>query len=172
MTTGMIKADNQADNIARQNCSAPGGPGITPRWTSSAKTGVGAALGNDSHVWFTLSHGIKFAITSGRPPRGMSMLIRTLKITTPISAFNGGLFVRPDLTIMDQKVLPAVVAGKVIPAIQAHHLDVWVYRGKDWFVLKKNGPPCMSRSTIFAPMRPSPIIPMSIIKLLIFKCPL
>ncbi len=84
--------------------------------------------------------GIKFAITSGRPPRGMSMLIRTLKITTPISAFNGGLFVRPDLTIMDQKVLPAVVAGKVIPAIQAHHLDVWVYRGKDWFVLKKNGP--------------------------------
>ena len=58
MTTEMIKADNQADNIARQNCSAPGGPGITPRWTSSAKTGVGAALGNDSHVWFTLSHGI------------------------------------------------------------------------------------------------------------------
>ena len=28
------------------------------RWTSSAKTGVGTALGNQSHVWFTLSHGI------------------------------------------------------------------------------------------------------------------
>ncbi len=38
--------------------SAPGGPGIPARWTSSAKTGVGTALSNRSHVWFTLSHGI------------------------------------------------------------------------------------------------------------------
>jgi glucoamylase len=38
--------------------SAPGGPGIAPRWTSSAKTGVGTALSDKSHVWFTISHGI------------------------------------------------------------------------------------------------------------------
>lgn len=37
---------------------APGGPGSQARWTSSAKTGVGTALGNKSRVWFTLSHGI------------------------------------------------------------------------------------------------------------------
>lgn len=37
---------------------APGWPGITPRWTSSAKTGVGTALNRASRVWFTLSHGI------------------------------------------------------------------------------------------------------------------
>ena len=37
---------------------APGWPGIPARWTSSAKSGVGASLGNKSHVWFTLSHGI------------------------------------------------------------------------------------------------------------------
>ena len=37
---------------------APGGPGIEPRWTSSAKTGVGTALNLNSRVWFTLSHGI------------------------------------------------------------------------------------------------------------------
>jgi glucoamylase len=37
---------------------APGGPGIAARWTSSAKIGVGTALGKNSHVWFTLSHGI------------------------------------------------------------------------------------------------------------------
>jgi glucoamylase len=37
---------------------APGGPGISARWTSSAKTGVGTALSDKSHVWFTLSHGI------------------------------------------------------------------------------------------------------------------
>ena len=37
---------------------APGGPGIPPRWTSSAKTGVGTSLSATSRVWFTLSHGI------------------------------------------------------------------------------------------------------------------
>jgi glucoamylase len=37
---------------------APGGPGIEPRWTSSAKQGVGTALSPSSRVWFTISHGI------------------------------------------------------------------------------------------------------------------
>ena len=37
---------------------APGWPGIAPRWTSSAKTGIGTALNLHSKVWFTLSHGI------------------------------------------------------------------------------------------------------------------
>lgn len=37
---------------------APGWPGIPPRWTSSAKSGVGTALNPASRVWFTLSHGI------------------------------------------------------------------------------------------------------------------
>lgn len=37
---------------------APGQPGIEPRWTSSAKIGVGTSLSAKSPVWFTLSHGI------------------------------------------------------------------------------------------------------------------
>jgi glucoamylase len=40
------------------NRSAPGGPGIPARWTSSAKTGVGTAFSDKNRVWFTLSHGI------------------------------------------------------------------------------------------------------------------
>ena len=38
--------------------AAPHGPGTQARWTSSAKTGIGTALSNNSRVWFTLSHGI------------------------------------------------------------------------------------------------------------------
>src|ERR1700677_1543606 len=37
---------------------APGSPGIPPRWTSSAKSGVGTALNQHSKVWFPISHGI------------------------------------------------------------------------------------------------------------------
>ena len=36
----------------------PGAPGIEPRWTSSAKSAIGTALGSNSRVWFTVSHGI------------------------------------------------------------------------------------------------------------------
>jgi glucoamylase len=36
----------------------PAGPGVEPRWTSSAKSGVGTALDGRSLVWFTVSHGI------------------------------------------------------------------------------------------------------------------
>jgi glucoamylase len=37
---------------------APDGPGLEPRWTSSAKSGVGTAFDGRSLVWFTVSHGI------------------------------------------------------------------------------------------------------------------
>lgn len=35
-----------------------GAPGIAPRWTSSAKEGLGTAYHTSCRVWFTLSHGI------------------------------------------------------------------------------------------------------------------
>ncbi len=38
--------------------AATGGPGTEPRWTSSAKSGVGTALDSRSRIWFTISHGI------------------------------------------------------------------------------------------------------------------
>ena len=54
--------------------------------------------------------GIRFAITSGRPPQGMAMLFDALELETPIAGFNGGLFVKRDLSIIEQKTLPADVA--------------------------------------------------------------
>ena len=39
-------------------CPAPGFPGSVPRWTPSAKEGVGTAYSANSRVWFTLSHGV------------------------------------------------------------------------------------------------------------------
>ncbi|OIR01473.1 glucoamylase precursor [mine drainage metagenome] len=37
---------------------APGKPGLEPRWTSSAKEGLGTSYHTSCRVWFTLSHGI------------------------------------------------------------------------------------------------------------------
>ena len=43
---------------ASENSTAFGAPGIEPRWTSSAKEGVGTAYHTSCRLWFTLSHGI------------------------------------------------------------------------------------------------------------------
>ncbi len=52
--------------------------------------------------------GIGFAVTSGRPPRGMAMLVEPLELTTPIAAFNGGEFVTPELNVIETQDLPDV----------------------------------------------------------------
>src|SRR5436190_4485915 len=41
-----------------ENGSAFGAPGNEPRWTRSAKEGIGTAYHSSCRVWFTLSHGI------------------------------------------------------------------------------------------------------------------
>lgn len=83
--------------------------------------------------------GILFAITSGRPPRGMSMLIEPLDITTPIAAFNGGLLVNSDMSVIEQRVLPEELVRPVADLIGSFGLDVWVYRGADWYVPDPHG---------------------------------
>ncbi len=41
-----------------ENAVAFGAPGIEPRWTSSAKEGLGTSYNTGCRLWFTLSHGI------------------------------------------------------------------------------------------------------------------
>jgi Cof subfamily protein (haloacid dehalogenase superfamily) len=84
--------------------------------------------------------GIAFAITSGRPPRGMSMLIEPLALQTPIAGFNGGLFVNPDMTILEQHVLAADAAKLAMDVILRNNMDVWVYSGNDWLIRNVDAP--------------------------------
>ena len=84
--------------------------------------------------------GIRFAITSGRPPKGMAMLIEPLGLETPIAGFNGGLFVRPDLSILEERSLAPDVAALAVDLILSHGLDAWVYAANDWLVRDPNAP--------------------------------
>jgi Cof subfamily protein (haloacid dehalogenase superfamily) len=84
--------------------------------------------------------GILFGITSGRPPRGMKMLIDPLEITEPIAGFNGGVVVTPDLEPVSKQLLPADVAAQVVQSIVKHGLDIFLYTDRDWFVRQADGP--------------------------------
>ncbi len=84
--------------------------------------------------------GIAFAITSGRPPRGMSMLIEPLALTGPIAGFNGGVFVNPDLSLIESHTLELAAARQTLALILDRGLDAWVYTETEWLVRDKHAP--------------------------------
>ena len=83
---------------------------------------------------------VAFAVTSGRPPRGMSMINDALHLTAPVSAFNGGVVVKPDFSVIASHLLSGEIASEAIRLIRALGLDAWLYTDTDWFVVKASAP--------------------------------
>lgn len=84
--------------------------------------------------------GVLFAITSGRPPKGMSMLIDPLNLDTPIAGFNGGVLVDREMNVIKQHLIPKRLVVPISDEMKSFKLTVWNYRGADWYVPDPNGP--------------------------------
>ncbi len=84
--------------------------------------------------------GIDFAITSGRPPRGMSMLIEPLALQGAKAGFNGGVFVNPDLSVIESHTLDPATAKQTLKLILDQGLDAWVYTEEEWLIRDKEAP--------------------------------
>lgn len=78
--------------------------------------------------------GILFGVTTGRPPRGVRMLVESLPGLKFIAGFNGGVVVRRDFSLFKQNLMDAQAAKQVVDIIQEHQLDVWVYTETEWYV--------------------------------------
>ncbi len=90
--------------------------------------------------------GIALAITSGRPPRGMSMLIEPLALQDGIAGFNGGVYVNPDLSIFQSHTLDLAAAKQALKLILDQGLDVWVYTEEEWLI-RDQATPHVARET-------------------------
>ncbi|MHB1088983.1 MAG: HAD family hydrolase [Acidimicrobiales bacterium] len=97
--------------------------------------------------------GILFAITSARPPQGLSMFVEPLHLTTPIGALNGALVVNGEMQVLEEVTIEDDLTGPIIDVLHSHGLSVWVYQGADWFVIDENGPHVQheARGCHFAP---------------------
>ena len=84
--------------------------------------------------------GIALAITSGRPPRGMRMLIEPLALKGPIAGFNGGVFVNPDLSVIESHTLDFATAKEALALILDQRLDAWVYTQDEWLIRNPDAP--------------------------------
>lgn len=78
--------------------------------------------------------GVAFAVTSGRPPRGMKMLVEPLAISCPIAGFNGGVYVQPDMTVIESYGLDPAAAEDTVRLLDGQGLDAWVYNDMEWLV--------------------------------------
>ena len=83
---------------------------------------------------------IAFGITSGRPPRGMKMLVEPLKLDGLLAGFNGGAYVNPDLSVVESHTLDPVAARKTLELILDHKIDAWVYTAEDWLLRDDKAP--------------------------------
>jgi Cof subfamily protein (haloacid dehalogenase superfamily) len=83
---------------------------------------------------------VKFAVTSGRPPRGMAMLVEPLALELPLAAFNGGLFARPDMSVIEESSIVPELVAPALDLLDGHGLDAWLYRGADWLVRDAKAP--------------------------------
>ena len=83
--------------------------------------------------------GIPFAAISGRPPRGMLMLVEPLGITNPIGGFNGGQFTNPDLSPLEEHALAPETAHRAHDLLAAKGVDIWVFNGSDWKIRNPDG---------------------------------
>jgi hypothetical protein len=69
----------------------------------------------------------------------MQMLVDPLDLNTPIAAFNGGLLVDRKMNVIEQRTIPEDLVGQVIDLMKSFDLDVWIYRGADWYVTDPKG---------------------------------
>ncbi|WP_458759435.1 Cof-type HAD-IIB family hydrolase [Afipia sp. TerB] len=83
--------------------------------------------------------GIRFSITSSRPPFGMRMLCEPLKLDLPIGPFNGSSLVMPDLTVLDQATIPPQAAAKSVALFARNGIDVWLFTNSQWLIQRDDG---------------------------------
>jgi Cof subfamily protein (haloacid dehalogenase superfamily) len=70
----------------------------------------------------------------------MEMLVEPLGLELPLAAFNGGLFARPDMAVIEERSIDPELVEAIVELLGEHELDVWLYRGSDWLLRDKDAP--------------------------------
>ena len=84
--------------------------------------------------------GVKLALVSARPPRGMTYITETLKLQAPYAGFNGGMLVGPGGDTVEWNPAPAEFVEKALALYAERGIDAWLFTQDEWLVRNANGP--------------------------------
>lgn len=83
--------------------------------------------------------GIHLSLVSSRPPMGFAALAQTLRLRSPIGAFNGGAILNHDLSIIERLTVPAEDARIALDAFSEFGVDGWLFSFDRWYVTDPDG---------------------------------
>lgn len=84
--------------------------------------------------------GIRLALVSSRPPRGLASVVGALGVEAPCAGFNGGVVFRPvGGGPIAQRPLAARLAGLAVETLARRGVDVWLFTGEEWLAGDPSG---------------------------------
>ena len=78
--------------------------------------------------------GVKLAVVSARPPRGMTYITETLKLEAPYAGFNGGMLVGPDGNTVEWNPAPPELVQRALDLYAENGVDAWLFTQNEWLV--------------------------------------
>jgi Cof subfamily protein (haloacid dehalogenase superfamily) len=83
--------------------------------------------------------GVRFTVTSSRPPFGLRMLVDRLVLQLPLGAFNGACLVQRDLSLLSQHRLSTNAAARAIEVLESFDVGIWLFSAERWWLRDPNG---------------------------------
>ncbi len=83
--------------------------------------------------------GVRLSLVSSRPPMGFAELHAALQLTAPLGAFNGGVILNPDLSVIECTLVPADDARIALAAFAEFGIDGWLFSTDRWYVTNPDG---------------------------------
>lgn len=107
--------------------------------------------------------GVGFTLTSSRPPVGMRMYSDPLGITLPLGPFNGSSIVDPELTVIEQHLIPDHAVATSLDLFARNGIDVWLFTNDNWYIRRDDGKyvPHEQRTIQFAPAMVDDFAPLA-----------
>lgn len=84
--------------------------------------------------------GLKFSLSSARPPFGMRWLIERLQLQAVCSGLNGAILFHPRGDVLVECALDYRTVETLAEHMNRHGLDVWLYTKDAWYVPRMDGP--------------------------------
>lgn len=83
--------------------------------------------------------GVKLALVSSRPPRGLDALLGPLGIDTPRAGFNGGVIEDAAGVVLEERTIPDAATQEAVAFLEAAGIDVWVFARDQWLLKRPDG---------------------------------
>jgi Cof subfamily protein (haloacid dehalogenase superfamily) len=83
--------------------------------------------------------GVKLAVVSARPPRGMAWISEALKLQAPYAGFNGGMMIGPGGDTVEWNPCPVDQVTQALDLFAARGVDAWLFTQDEWLVRDGNG---------------------------------